>query len=97
MPLDPTQSTKDLQRELGRRLQRLRLSQRLSQGVVAEKAGISERSLRNLEGGKGSTLETLLRVFGVLDLLPAMDQAVPPMSQSDRLSGRVPPPTQPDL
>lgn len=90
VPFDPSQATQELQKELGRRLQQLRLSLRLSQGHVAERAGISERSLRNLEGGKGSTLETLLRVLGVLDLLPALDQAVPLLGPTPRISARPP-------
>lgn len=76
MDLHPP-STQQMQVDLGRRIQHLRLSRRLSQGYVADKAGISERSLRNLEGGKGSTLQTLLRVFGVMGLLQGLDDAIP--------------------
>ena len=98
MSLDPSLPPQQLQIDLGRRVQHLRLSRRLSQGHVAERAGISERSLRNLEGGKGSTLETLLRVFGVLELLPALEQVLPeaPHDPLSRKSSRAESAVAPD-
>ena len=55
------QAPNELQSTLGERLKRLRLNRNLDQRSTAEKAGISERALRNLESGQGSTVETLLR------------------------------------
>lgn len=51
---------------LGERLKALRLDHDLDQKAFAERAGISERSLRNLEGGRGSTLRTLTSVLRAL-------------------------------
>ena len=45
---------------LGERLRALRLAADLTQAVVADKAGVSERSLRDLEAGQGSTVQTLV-------------------------------------
>jgi len=43
----------ELQVELGRRLQRLRLSRNLDQRTIADKAGITRAALQNLEAGRG--------------------------------------------
>jgi transcriptional regulator with XRE-family HTH domain len=52
--------------ELGERLRALRLSQNLDQVTVAERAGVALRTLKNLEGGRGSSVTTLLRVVRAL-------------------------------
>ena len=52
-------SPAELQSELGERLRALRLNRNLAQREVAAKAGVSLRSVINLEAGKGSTVETL--------------------------------------
>ena len=70
----------ELQELLGERLKRLRLNRNLDQRTTAEKAGISEKSLRNLESGRGSTVETLLRVVKALDHLQGLDMLAPEIS-----------------
>jgi transcriptional regulator with XRE-family HTH domain len=67
----------ELQHLLGERLKRLRISRNLDQRTTAEKAGISEKALRNLEAGRGSTVETLLRVMKALDYLQGLDMVAP--------------------
>lgn len=67
----------ELQWTLGERLRRLRLDRNLDQRTTAEKAGISEKALRNLEAGRGSTLETLIRVLKALGYLQGIDVLVP--------------------
>jgi transcriptional regulator with XRE-family HTH domain len=70
----------ELQQLLGERLKRLRLDRNLDQRSTAEKAGISEKALRNLESGRGSTVETLLRVLKALDYLQGLDLLAPEIS-----------------
>jgi len=70
-------SISELQVLLGEQLQALRLSKNLDQITTAEKAGISERALRNLEAGRGSTVESLLRVLKALDSLDAWNCLLP--------------------
>lgn len=70
----------ELQELLGERLKRLRLNRNLNQRTTAEKAGISEKALRNLESGRGSTVETLLRVLKALDYLQGLDMLAPEIS-----------------
>jgi len=66
-----------LQVELGDRLRRLRLARNMDQRTTAEKAGVSEKALRNLESGRGSTVETLLRTLKALDSLQGLDLLAP--------------------
>jgi transcriptional regulator with XRE-family HTH domain len=70
----------ELQAALGERLRRLRLSRNLDQRETAEKAGISEKALRNLETGRGSTVESLLRVLKALDSIDGLDALAPEVS-----------------
>ena len=70
----------ELQAVLGKRLRRLRLDRNLDQRTTAEKAGISEKALRNLEGGHGSTVETLMRVLKALEYLQGIEILAPEIS-----------------
>jgi transcriptional regulator with XRE-family HTH domain len=68
---------KELQNILGARLRKLRLSRNIGQRTTADKAGISEKALRNLESGHGSTVETLLRTLKALDSLEGIEMLAP--------------------
>jgi transcriptional regulator with XRE-family HTH domain len=67
----------ELQVILGEQIQALRVSKNLDQITTAERAGISEKALRNLEGGHGSTVQSLLRVLKALDALDGLQLLVP--------------------
>lgn len=75
-------SPDELQAVFGKQLQGLRISKNLDQITTAEKAGISERALRNLEAGRGSSVETLIRVLKALDSLDGLRLLVPKVSVS---------------
>ena len=51
---------------LGEKLRALRLDRNIEQRTLAERAGISVNALKNLEGGKGSTVTTLVSVVRAL-------------------------------
>lgn len=53
---------KEIEAELGEQLKALRVHRNLDQATLATRAGISVRTLRNLEGGSGSSLHTLIQV-----------------------------------
>jgi transcriptional regulator with XRE-family HTH domain len=72
----------ELQIDLGQRLRRLRLQRNFDQIQTADKAGISEKALRNLEAGRGSNVETLLRVLKALDALDSLEALAPAPSVS---------------
>jgi transcriptional regulator with XRE-family HTH domain len=67
----------ELQIDLGQRIRRLRLQRNLDQRTTAEKAGIAEKSLRNLEAGRGSSVETLLRTLKALESLDGIEMLAP--------------------
>jgi transcriptional regulator with XRE-family HTH domain len=75
-------SPQELQTLLGEQLQQLRISKNLDQIATAEKAGVSEKTLRNLEAGRGSTVESLLRVLKALDSLDGLQLIAPKPSVS---------------
>ncbi len=71
------QTPRQIQAEIGVRLARLRLSRNVTQVMLARDAGIGVRTLRRLEAGEPSTLDTFLRVAQALDLGDAVLGAMP--------------------
>lgn len=57
----------ELEATLGENIKALRLQKNLDRQTLCAQAGISENALRHLEGGKGATLKTLIRVVKALD------------------------------
>jgi transcriptional regulator with XRE-family HTH domain len=55
-------------RSVGMRLARIRLSRNLTQARLAQEAGTSLPSIKRLEAGRNSSLDTLFRVLRVLNL-----------------------------
>jgi transcriptional regulator with XRE-family HTH domain len=72
----------ELQGALGMQLRELRIAKNLDQITTAEKAGISEKALRNLEAGRGSSVETLVRVLKALGSLDGLRLLAPKPSVS---------------
>lgn len=64
--------------ELGGRLAKLRLTRNVTQRTLAEDAGIGLRTLRRIEAGQPSSLDSLLRVVIALGLGEGLLSAVPP-------------------
>ncbi|MGF6571592.1 transcriptional regulator with XRE-family HTH domain [Paraburkholderia sp. GAS333] len=60
------QTPDEIAADIGHSLRALRINKNLDQVTVAARAGISVRSLRNLENGDGSSLHTLILVLRVL-------------------------------
>jgi transcriptional regulator with XRE-family HTH domain len=70
-------SPQELQAELGRRMRQLRLSRNIDQRAAAEKAGIARAALQNLEAGRGSSVQTLLRILKALNYLEGIEILAP--------------------
>lgn len=75
----------ELAREMGERLRHCRLRRRLEQTELAERAGLSDRTVRALEKGTGSSVDSLLRVMKALGILEGLDALVPPEPSVDPL------------
>lgn len=71
-----------LEEELGRQLRVLRLRLNLNQRQLAERAGIALNVVKNLEGGRGSTIRSLAQVLRVLDRADWIGTLAPAVSIS---------------
>jgi transcriptional regulator with XRE-family HTH domain len=67
----------ELQTELGRRIRQLRLSRNIDQRAAAAKAGVARAALQNLEAGRGSSVQTLLRILKALNYLEGIEILAP--------------------
>lgn len=79
-------TSRQLEEALGKRIEDIRLSRNITQKMLANEAGISERTLWRLETGHGVSLDTFIRVLIALklqdrlvELLP--DQEIRPMER----------------
>lgn len=63
--------------ELGRRLAQVRKHQGFSQRVLAERAGIGVATLRRIEGGQDSQLESWIKLLKALDMAHAINGLLP--------------------
>jgi transcriptional regulator with XRE-family HTH domain len=63
--------------ELGGRLAQRRLGLQLSQEMLAEKAGVSKRTVERIEAGATTQLSTLIRILRVLELWDRLETLVP--------------------
>ncbi|MHC1481705.1 helix-turn-helix domain-containing protein [Frateuria aurantia] len=64
-------------RALGQRLARIRLAANITQADLARQAGVSARSIKRLEAGDNTSLDTLIRVLAALQLGGRLLQALP--------------------
>ncbi len=67
----------ELQKHLGLGVRAIRLGKNLSQNELSSKGGISNRALTNLENGKGSSLETLVRALKALNATDVIEHFAP--------------------
>ncbi len=63
--------------ELGKRFKSCRLNRNLSQAELAERCGLSRRTITALEHGEGTTLATFIAVLRGLHKLDSLDDFLP--------------------
>lgn len=63
--------------EVGSRLRRERLDRNLTIAEVAERSGVSERTIRTVEAGHSFTMGTLLALLRTYGLLSRLDALLP--------------------
>ncbi|MEW6364631.1 MAG: helix-turn-helix transcriptional regulator [Acidobacteriota bacterium] len=70
-------SDKGILATLGERVSRQRLNSNMTQAMLSERAGVSRIVVQRLEGGRGCTLESLIRILRALALLDQLDVFLP--------------------
>jgi transcriptional regulator with XRE-family HTH domain len=63
--------------EIGARLERLRLSRNITQARLAREAGVSRATIIRVEDGESVQMSTMVKLWRALDLLAAIDVALP--------------------
>lgn len=77
MRISPYLTDEAVLEEVGARIERLRLERNLTQEELAANAGVTRRTVVNLESGKGLQFVTVLRVLRALGLIEGLEQLVP--------------------
>jgi len=82
MPIEYYEMTDEaIARDIGVRLDQLRLEANLSQQQVADELGITPKTYRNIIQGKAK-LENIIGILRVLNQLEQLDNFIPPASFS---------------
>ena len=74
--------TEDWEGYLGEQFRAMRIRANLEQLELAERAGVSVGALKNLEGGKGSSVKTLIKVARALGRTDWLEALAPKVSVS---------------
>ncbi|MEI7945178.1 MAG: helix-turn-helix transcriptional regulator [bacterium] len=75
-------TTDEWEAEFGQHLRALRLRQNIDQRQLAERADVALNVVKKLEGGKGSTLTSLIKVLRVLGREDWLSSLAPKISIS---------------
>jgi len=67
---------KDVKIKIGEECKQLRKSNGLSRDELAEALNVSRTTIQNIEGGKNTTLDNLLKVANHFGLLPSIAKAM---------------------
>lgn len=93
MKIDALTPDSAILRELGSRLARVRKQMGYSQDALAEEAGLGVATLRRIEAGEGSQMESWLKLLKALDMVGGVDRFLPehhasPMAEVSAASPR---------
>ena len=83
-------STEDWEAFVGQQVRAVRIRANLEQLDLAKNAEVSVGALRNLEGGRGCTLRTLVKVLRALGRTDWLEALAPPVSVSPMQMLRAP-------
>jgi len=70
-------SSDEIQKELGNRAKAIRIDMELTQGELAKQAGVSPKTVSNLETGKDVSFRTVIEIIRALGCLQNMDILLP--------------------
>ena len=77
MKFQDVNSDKTILKELGYRLGQYRLNRNMTQGDLAEEAGVSKRTLHRIEHGESTHISNMIRILRALNLLGNLEALVP--------------------
>lgn len=77
MKIQGTENNGFILKEIGKRIRDLRISKNMLQKELAQKAGVSPKTMERIENGENVKVENLLNVFRVLGLLQNVDILIP--------------------
>lgn len=77
MRISHTSTTEEILQEVGRRLRANRLQQNRTLAEVAEHAGLRPLTVQQAELGRGSTLESFIRILRALGRVDALEAFLP--------------------
>ena len=77
MEIQPSGTVEEWEENFGRAVRRLRLTRRLTQAELAQRANVSLSALKNLERGGGSSLASVVRVARALGRSEWLDSFAP--------------------
>jgi transcriptional regulator with XRE-family HTH domain len=75
-----TANSNQIEKDLCEQVQKIRLARNISQAQLAEKAGVSLRTVRRLESGERVSLDTFIRVLSALGLVQNLRMIFPDLS-----------------
>lgn len=82
MKFDAITPESEILSEIGRRLALLRKQQGFTQTELAEEAGIGVATLRRIEGGQDSQMESWLKILKALNSIASIDALLPEQMKS---------------
>lgn len=77
-----SRTTDEWEQYLGEQVRNMRIRANLDQFQLASRAAISVGALKNLEGGKGSSLKTLIKVIRALNKTDWLEALAPTITVS---------------
>lgn len=77
-----TKLPEELEAELGQQLRDLRLRQNINQQQLAVQAGVALNAVKNLEGGSGATVSSLVKILRALGRAEWLHTLAPAISVS---------------
>lgn len=75
-------TTEEWEQALGSQVHALRIRKRIEQKELAKLANVSVSAIKNLEGGKGSSLKTFIRILRALERTDFLNALQPEISVS---------------
>lgn len=81
-----TLSDTELLREFGNRIRLARIERKMTQQMLADRAGLNRSTIRDLENGRSINMLSLMQLLRSLEVLDRLDLLLPGSSQSPILA-----------